>query len=332
MRTPLTTGLCVAALLLATEGTPWAQDDAQGPRHMAEPEGPQRKNPSFFNRPAEDTPALQWALAESRRTEDRRYTALRAYSALVRNWPESEEAPKAQQALARMYFDRGRYTRSFEEYQYLMDFFAGRFPFQEVVAQQFAIANHVRNQRHAQLWGFRGYASPEEAIPFYEAVVKNAPRWNGAPEAQFQIGSIHEEKRDYEAAIHAYEVLQLRYPDSPFAVEAELRRAGALYFLAKASPRDEQSSRAALVALGSFVSRHAAHPGAAVAREQAAELKEAIADLYFERAAFYDRQRRREKAALIAYADFVKNFPSSARSDEARRRIAALEKIVGNAP
>jgi TolA-binding protein len=330
MRPRLTTWS--AALLLAATGGLRAQVEPQGPRHTPESDEPQRKSPSFFNRPAEDAPERQFGLAELLRAEDRRYSALRAYSALVRNWPESEQAPRAQLALARMYFDRARYTRAFDEYQYLIEFFPGRYPFEDVLGQQFAIANHVRNQRHARFWLVRGYTSPEQAIPLYETVVKNAPRWDRAPEAQFQIASIHEEKRDDDSAIHAYEVLQLRYPDSAFAVEADLRRASALYRLAKASPRDEQSSRTALMALGAFVSNHSAHPGASVAREQLAEMKETIANLYFERAAFYDRQRHRERAALIAYSDFVKNFPSSAKAEAARQRIAALEKTVGVAP
>jgi outer membrane protein assembly factor BamD (BamD/ComL family) len=46
----------------------------------------------------------------------------------------------------------------------------------------------------------------------------------------------------------------------------------------------------------------------------------------YARAQFYDKLSRRPEAALLAYEDFVKNFPSSELAAIAQQRIDQLRK------
>jgi outer membrane protein assembly factor BamD (BamD/ComL family) len=93
-------------------------------------------------------------------------------------------------------------------------------------------------------------------------------------------------------------------------------------------PRDEERCREALAALGGFISEYPTAADADVARAHFAELKDHLAHMNYERAAFYDRGARRPMAALLAYRGFVGEFPDSAWTAKAAERIAVLEKEV----
>jgi outer membrane protein assembly factor BamD (BamD/ComL family) len=249
--------------------------------------------------------------------------------AVVYEWHDSEQAPQAQMACAKLLYETGHYERAFEEFQYLVDFYQGQFPYEEAVEYQFKIANHVRTEERGRFLFFPPRASPERALPLFVQYLKNAPRAAHADEAQFFVGAIHDIKKEYEQAVVAYETLQHRYPKSELLAEAGYLAALDHVRIARSVPRDERTTRATLAALAVFVRDYPDHRGAPEIRAEADTLKEALAGMYYERALFYDRTGGRPKAAIIAYSDFLDNFPSSSRSDAVRKRIAELESTAG---
>ena len=66
------------------------------------------------------------------------------------------------------------------------------------------------------------------------------------------------------------------------------------------------------------------NPEAAEARARADELSARQTRMAFERAEFYDRVRRDPEAAVLAYGDFLKQFPNAPESARARERMEAL--------
>ena len=304
-----------------------AQEDAFATEIEHEPT---KKRPSIFRRPAEDSPVLQLAYANRLLEEGNAGKAMEEYRALVHAWHDTPEAAAAQQQYAGLLESKGSYKRAFDEFQYLIDNYSGYFPYEEAIEHQFRIANQVRTVRHGRFFFFSGFTTPESALPLYEKIVENAPNWRRAPEAQFFIAVIHEDGKDYELARAAYEVIQLRYPDSAFVAEASYRRAETLYRMAKSNARDEESGRRALSALAAFIRDYPGDPKVEAAREHLALIKSRLADMYFERAQFYDAVANRPKAAIIAYTDFVKNFPSSDLKAEATDRIEILQQEMEN--
>jgi len=323
----LHTFLAVVVLSLAWGCVAGAQEDAFAPQ--VEPAAhPERKQPSFFHRPARRSPAAQLAFARELEADGRARAARRQYQALVHTWHDSEEAAAAQAALARLLEQARRYRRAFEEYQYLLDHYAGLFPYEEALAGQFRIANLLRTWRRGRFLFFPGFAAPEAALPLFEQIVENAPGWHRAAEAQFAIGLIRQELGDEEEAVQAFERLQRRYPDSDFVAGAAYRRAACLDEIARAQMRDEQSCRRALSALSGCLRDYPEHKAAAEARERMDRLNARLARMSYERALFYDRDGKHPRAALIAYRDFLQKFPSAERSDRAAERIAALRRTV----
>lgn len=289
----------------------------------------ERKSPGWFHRPEKATAEEQLEYADGLLASGRVKAALKAYYDVVCTWHESPQAPAAQFAYAKLVEGRGDAIEAFTEFQYLIDHFSGRFPFDEILDRQFRLANTVMTRPHGRFL-FGGYTAPEQALPLFEQIVKNGPRWKRASEAQFYIGVINEDNEEYDDAIKAYEEVQVSYPDSAQADEASFRRAQCLYTLANDSPRNEPCYRDALSALAMFERDHPSSPRAETARKLLDELKERLANLYFERAVFYDRKARRPKAAIIAYADFIRNFPASDLATQASERIDALKRETEN--
>jgi len=288
---------------------------------------PKRKGPSIFHRPAEETAAAQLALAQGLEAEGRLRKAANAFQALVHAWHSSPQGAQAQLGLARVMESRRRYTRAFDEYQYLVENYAGRFPYADILERQVRIANHVMSSRRAAVGRFKGIAFPDRALPLYERIVHNAPEWRGAPEAQYQLGTLYQQTKDYLSAVTAFETLKYRYPGTSRIEEADFRRAECLHALARSRPRDETTCRDAISALAAFLVDYPESEDAAGAREMLDRQKQHLAGTYYARAVFYDRHRkRRPRAALIAYEDFIAKFPTSSLADRARARLEFLRE------
>lgn len=288
---------------------------------------PERKEPSWIlHVPAEDTPAAQ--LERARRLEARGAvtSARKAFDALVFEWGSSPEAAEAQYAVARLREREGDYEEAFREYEYyLIHYGTGRgaegTTYADVVARQYAIANEMRAELGRSIWG----PSEEVVASMYRHVVANAPDAPHADEAVFHEGWCYERDDEWVKAVTAYEKLPAKYPRSPLVPEA-LYRAG----LCRARdsnrhPNDERSLLNALEVLRAAVRTAPSRPEAAEASERIAELSARASAMAFERAAFYDRIRHNDEASVIAYRDFLRQYPNAAESAEARERLAELE-------
>jgi len=111
-----------AAVLLCASSTqaqqgyrPNEDEFDPGPKTFVHPE---KKSRSLFHRPNEDTPAEQFAFAVEREKAGRLRSAKDAYDDLVHHWHDSQEAPEAQFALARILFEQGKYEKAFKAFQY----------------------------------------------------------------------------------------------------------------------------------------------------------------------------------------------------------------------
>lgn len=291
-------------------------------------EAPDRKDPKFMRRPHEATAVAQLAYADQLAAERKWIRAGRHYDALVRNWPATAEARRAQRRLAEVLAQRGKFVEAFNEYQYLIDKYMGDLAFTNALQRQFELAEIVMKERHATLFVLPGFSAPERAIPLFEKIVDNAPNSELAPQAQFNVGWINEQIGDRDLAIVAYETGILHYPDHALAPQMAFRRLKILYELAVKAPRDEASCREALAAGASFLRDHPGDSAAVTVRQYLGELQARLETLYFNRALYYDRTVRKPKAAFLAYEDFVRRFPKAERADEARERMAALESVM----
>lgn len=307
--------------LLAAAPCP-AQSEFSEQEIPTDPTEPALKRWHLLRRPGKRTPQDQLEHAQALENADRTKAALRQFDSLVRTWPDSREAADAQYAVARLYEQLGALDKAFEEYQYLIRNYSNLFPYTAVLERQYEIAKTVIYRRRRFL--FIPHKTPEDALPMLEQIVANGPRWKHAGDAQFTMGTIYEEQEDYDMAIVSYMTVQYRYPDASFSAEAAFRHARCLHHVAERSPNDEAARQEALSFLARYLQRHAGSEHARAAQNLYEQLHKKQVATAFDRAAYYDRIARRPRAALIAYEDFVRQYPTGKPADAARARIAQL--------
>lgn len=302
---------------------PQEQPDFQEPQTLRYLE---RKQPGWFGSPDTESAESELALAGRLREDGELRQAAKRYNIIVKHWGTSCEAPIAQKAYADLLLEMEKMEDAFSEYQYLVKFYAGQFDYDAVLEQQMKIANYMMTTPNARFLFFIVFAAPEKSIPYYEQILANGPKWKRAPEAQFNIGLVSEETGDLESAILAYDAVMNRFRGHELAPDAAFRKAVCLMKLWKKTPRNERSLRDALSALASFVAGYPSTRDSDEARQLIGELKESLADMYFARAEFYETVKKNDKAALIAYTEFLRQFPASKRAVAAQERIEYLNE------
>lgn len=293
--------------------------------------GPTRRTPGLFNRlfnrPARRDPTDQLAYAQSLEADGRRRSALKAYKALFLFWPTAPEAPKALQAFARLLQQRGRHEAAFSEYQYLIDQYAGRFPYQAVIESQFALANQIRTERFGRWFFGIGFVAPERAIPLYFQIVSNAPNIHLSREALFCAAAIYQEKRQYEEAIRAYSDLQTRYPGTDEAQTAAVEQLHCMLGIARREPHHVRHTANTRDAVALYLREHPETSHREMLTAALAEMDARLAQTLLEQAQVYERARKRG-AALDLYRELAATYPASPHADEARAKISQMESAA----
>ncbi len=298
---------------------------ADAPLETAPSDGPAiaRKEPSWFGRPVERTPAAQWQRVQRLESGKHLKQAIKAANALVRTWHHTPEAAQAQLAVARLNEARDNPVAAFDEYQYLIDHFAGMFPFQQVLERQYQIANHLLTPPKT----FLGLVlnSMEDVRLRFEQIVRNAPNGERAPDAMFKAASCHELDDDPVAAADVYATLQTRYPTATSAVAAAAEEIRIRRALANAHPMDEALTRRAIAAIDNALLAHGRQLNRDELASWRAALCEAAMHRAYARAAFYDGTRKRPRAALTAYREFIRVYPDSPHAEVVNARIREIE-------
>lgn len=285
-----------------------------------------KRGTTWLVKPQKKTAPEQLAYAEELRQDGRLRAAYRAYNSLVYAWPDTSQAVTAQVACAEVMEERDAYADAFEEYQYLIDRYAGQFDYNAILDRQFGIANHLMTTPRLHFLFFPGFEAPERALPLFTQIVENAPSWDKAPQAQFNIGMIHEKNHDWTEANTAYEILENRYETSPWAEPAGFHSALCLYKESLDRPNDLNACNAARSSLVRFIRTYPNGSEIPEARDDLNALNTRYASLVYERARYYDQIAHRPASALVAYRNFVKQFPTSELAATANARIQALQK------
>jgi tetratricopeptide (TPR) repeat protein len=317
-------------LALALPATRAAAQGGQGPEPVFQEtnpyEKPERKAPSmwWWRTPSADTAAQQLALAARSEKEGHTRRAIAANLALVRAWHSAPEAVTAQQNLARLLEESAEYEDAFLEYQYLVAYFAGQFPYLELLDRQYRCANAFTGEDHRFL-GLH-LSSQRDARLMYERILLNGPNWTNAPEVALRIGTLHEVDDETEEAIAAYERVANRYPTTEAAREAAYRGAACRSQLALTHPRDAKARDDAVAAMLAFRRKYPRDPRTETLHDSLKLLETQSLDAAWAQAVFYDRSRHNRASAITAYREFQRRFPDAPQAKEAAARLQLLER------
>lgn len=311
-------------------GSPWATDQYPGFDGLDELPVPEKKDKGWLwrwfgiGKPARESAALQLQWAQKQEADGNFKGAVESYDALVREWPASPEASKAQFLLAYLLETKLlEYDSAFEEFSYLLDFYPRSCPYANVVAEQYKIVNLMLDTRRTFLG--MSFTGNRELRQGYEQVVRRAPGADYVPAAMLKIADLREQDIDYEEAIKVYSTLRSRYPGTVEARQALYLEAKARMWLVRRLaynlPRCQDTESFLKLAL----KKDPSHPNVEEMRGWLKELREYIAEDAWVRAKFYDTKQRTGHAAAASYRKFLSEYPDSSHADEARLRIQALE-------
>ena len=306
--------------------SPYATDAYPGFDGLDERSRPEKKDKSWFNWVDRATPAEQYALAEELEAAGSLRKARRVCDALVREWPASAEAPRAQLRLAKIYAREKDYDNALEELEYLLDFYPGEVSYIELVEYLYQLTNLMVKEKKT-MFGF-SFTSDNIVRQHYESVVRRAPRASYVPEAMLKIADLRVQNDQYEEAVQVYNQLVMKFPRT---TEAEI----AVYLQGKSRmwlcrrlayniPRCVDTQKY----LKMMIAEHPRHDRIDEMKEWLAELEQHLEADAYRRAKFYDSKQRTPHAAAAAWERFLKEYPLSPHADEVRARIETLKKGI----
>ena len=306
--------------------SPYATDAYPGFDGLDDLKRPEKKEKSWFNWVDRATSAEQYALAQEHEAAGSLRKARRACDALVREWPASAEAPRAQLRLVKIYAREQDYDSALEELEYLLDFYPGEVPYLDLVEYLYQLTNLMVKEKKTM---FGLSFTPDRVVrQHYESVVRRAPRASYVPEAMLKIADLREQNNEYEEAVQVYNQLVMKFPKT---TEAEI----AIYLQAKARmwlcrrlayniPRCVDTQKY----LKMMIADHPRHDRIDEMKKWLAELEKHLEADAYQRARFYDTKQRTPHAAAAAWERFLKDYPLSPHADEIRARIETLKKGI----
>lgn len=274
--------------------------------------------------------ADQMDVAETSFEKKDYFVAQKAARRVVKHWPLSDYAPRAQYLLARCLEERKMDERAFNQYQLLLDKYPKYEGYNEVVERQLMIANRFLAGQWFKLWGYIPIGSSmDRTAKLYEQIVKKAPYHETVgPQAQMSIGTARENQKNYLKASKAYELAADRYSDRPRVASEALWKAGeANRKQAAEAEYDQGASVRAIETYNDFIALFPEDSRLPQARDNIIELRTEQARGSYIVAKFYEKYHRYQ-SALIYYNEVLIKDTESSYAPYARERMEVLKKRI----
>lgn len=278
--------------------------------------------------PAGASAADQAARADAFESAGQSRQALGAYRALVRKFPDSPAAPKAQFKVAELLEREGDYNAAFDDYTTYLTKYPKGDQFAAAVAAQFQIAKLFLEGERTKLFGMKAFPSMVRAQEMFEAIIKNAPYSKEAPAAQFYVGQSLEKQGKLPEALDAYQTVLAKYAGDPVAADAQYQIGYAYLTRSRQGAYDPAMATRAREAFEDFIARYSSHEKVPQAKENIKVLAGGQTKGTIEIARFYDHQKN-YKAAAIYYNEVIRIQPGSDDAAAAKTRVDELRELVG---
>ncbi len=288
---------------------------------------PERKEPrlfSWWNGPAKESAAEQYAYAEGLAKGGEWSKAAKAYDALVREWPTAKEAAVSQKAYADILLEHEQYYEdAFKEYQYLLDFYSLECDYHAIAEQMYKVANLMRKEGKTIVF-FR-FANTVDVRRAYEAVVLRSPGAGFVPEALLTIAELREEEGKYSLAVTVYENLRNLYPKSEEALRSWVEEARARMEILDDAGYNRERVKDTIGFMKMALKAQLEDGEKAEVQGFLAKLEGDLELEAYKAAKFYDSRTRTVRSAKSAYEKYLQEYPAGAHADEVRARLEELE-------
>lgn len=268
----------------------------------------------------------QLDVAEEAFTNKNYSLTLHAAHRILRVWPLSDYASRAEYLVGRCLEAEHKDEAAFNAYQRIIEKYPKSGQFDEVLLRQYEIANRFLGGEWFRLWGLIPlYPSMDQTAKLYSEIVTNGPYNDVAPHAQMNIGTAREKQHDYAQAVKAYETAADRYHDRPdIASDAMFRTGLAWEKQADTAEYDQGAAAQAIASYTDFMTFYPDDKRVAVAQKSIAKLKAEQVQGNFEIAKFYEKGHK-WAGAIVYYNAVLQLDANSPLAPEARQRIDVLK-------
>jgi outer membrane protein assembly factor BamD len=281
----------------------------------------------------------QLDVAEQAFTNKNYSVTLHAAHRIVRVWPLSDYAPRAEYLIGRCLETAGRDEAAFNAYQAIIQKYPHSGSYEEVLQRQYEIANRFLAGEFFRLWGtIPLYRSMDETARLFSTVVTNGPYSGVAPRAQLSIGTAREKQKNYPDAVKAYETAADRYYNQPAIASDALYREGIAYQKqASTAEYDQGTAAQAIAAYTDFITLFPDEKRVPDAQKAIIALKTQQVEGNFKVAQFYEQNKvlnaeQRRNGAMVYYNEVLQLDPNSPFAAQARQRIEQLKPRAPTPP
>jgi outer membrane protein assembly factor BamD len=253
-------------------------------------------------------------------------TAMHAANRVLRVFPLSDYAPRAEYVLGRCFEVKGKDEAAFDAYQHIIEKYPKSDQYNEVVMRQYEIANRFLAGEWFRIWNtIPIYPSMDETAKLYAKIINNGPYSAVAPHAQMSIGTAQEKAKNYGDAVKAYQTAADRYQNLPeIAADAMYRTGVAWQKQADTAEYDQGAAAQAIAAYTDFMAFYPEDKRVAAAQKAITTLKAEQVRGSFEVAEFYEKSHQ-WAGAVVYYNDVLQLDANSPLAAQARQRIDALK-------
>jgi len=281
----------------------------------------------------------QLDVAEQSFTNKNYNITLHAAHRVVKNWPLSDYAPRAEYLIGRCLEVDGKDEAAFNAYQAIMEKYPRSENYEDALLRQYEIGGRFLDGEWFRIWGtIPLYPSMDQTAAMFEKIVKGGPYSDVAPHAQLQIGAAREKQKNYADAVTAYETAADRYHDQPqIASDALFREGIAWQKQAATAEYDQSTAGQSIAAYTDFVTLYPDDKRVPDAQKAMTALKAQQVEGNFKIAQFYENSKiltadQRRNGAIVYYNEVLQLDPNSPFAAQARQRLEALKPLVQTPP
>lgn len=286
---------------------------------------PERKKPRWFAfifGPNCSSAAEQLAYCRGLIADENYSKACRQLDALVREWPTSPEAPKAQLALAELRMQLKQYDDAFTEYRYLLDFFSLQIDYDAMADRLYGVAKVMKAEGKEVM--FVHFENTVDVRRAYEACVLHAPGAIWVTEAMLTIGSLREDEGKFTEAVKVYENLRNLHPGTAAARKAIAREAQARMILLSEHGYNRSRCQDTISFLKLALTSCNAEDVDAL-KSSLAKARSMLEGEDYLGAKFYDSPTRTKRSAITAYEEYLAEYPDGDHAEAVRARLKELK-------
>ena len=271
------------------------------------------------------------ALLMEQAQEDIENTNLRAahksFKRIAKRYPHSIHTPDALYRSARLYFDRRRFKKAFQDYYRIIRGYPNFENYNLVITEEFEIASALMEEKTSKYFGIIPFRNYDLATMYFEAIIASAPYSDYAPLSLMNVALIHKKRGNNLHAIDAFDRLINFYPRSMLASDAYLELAESFSSMVDGPRYDQGATREAISHYEDFLILYPESPEVAIGETGLSEMQDVHAKSKLEMGEFYYKKRRNYFAAQVFFNEAITVAPSSPSANRARDYLAAIDEI-----